>query len=84
MSWMLLIKNKNEIIFIGKLTRFGKSRDINFLLQALVLLDAKYTLKLLSKKSEINYLKTRVKEMGIENRVHLHGQVNFLKFQNTY
>ena len=73
-------KNKNELIFIGKLTRFGKSRGINFLLQALVLLDARYTLKIVgAKKSEINYLKTRVKEMGIENRVHLHGQVNFFE-----
>ena len=73
-------KNKNELIFIGKLTRFGKSRGINFLLEALVLLDAKYTLKIVgAKKSEINYLKTRVKEKGIENRVFLYEHVNFFE-----
>jgi len=73
-------KNKNELIFIGKLTRFGKSRDIDFLLQALDLLDTKYTLKIVgAKKLEINYLKTQIKEMGIENRVYLYKHVNFFE-----
>ena len=64
-------KEKNyEIVFIGKLKRFGESRNIDFLLKGLTFLDTKYTLKIVgADKSEIVDLNEQSKNLGLESRV---------------
>jgi glycosyltransferase involved in cell wall biosynthesis len=68
----------NEIVFIGKLKRFGQSRNVDFLLKALTVLDPKYTLKIVgATDSEFQDLEKESKNLGIENRVKIFRRVNY-------
>ena len=73
-------KKKNEIVFVGKLKRFGKTRNIDFLLKAIKSLDKKYSLKIVgADKSEILDLEKQSKRLGIENRIKIHSRVDYSK-----
>ena len=68
----------NEIVFIGKLKRFGQSRNIDFLLKALTVLDPKYTLKIVgATDSEFQDLEKESKNLGVESRVKIFRRVNY-------
>ena len=71
------VKN-NEIVFIGKLNRFGESRNVDFLLKALKVLDPKYTLKIVGASDlEFEDLEKESKILGVENRVKILKRVNY-------
>jgi glycosyltransferase involved in cell wall biosynthesis len=75
----LVNKEKSyEIVFIGKLKRFGESRNIDFLLKGLTYLDPKYTLKIVgANESEMMDLKEQTKNLGLESRVTILGRVGY-------
>lgn len=76
-------KKQNQIVFLGKLTRFGENRGIDFLLKAIKLVPRKYTLKIVgADTSEIIYLENRIRELGIESRVEVYKHVNFSDVSN--
>ena len=69
--------NENEIIFVGNLKRFKKSRNIEFLLSAFKEVDEKYILKIIgAKESEIALLNNQINNLGIDNRVKILGYLN--------
>ena len=72
-------KEKNyEIVFIGKLKRFGQSRNIEFLLEGLTFLDKRYTLKIVgADESEMVELNEQSKNLGLESRVTILGRVGY-------
>ena len=72
-------KEKNyEIVFIGKLKRFDQSRNIDFLLKGLTLLDERYTLKIVgANESEIVELNEQSKNLGLEGRVKILKRVSY-------
>ncbi len=72
-------KEKNyEIVFIGKLKRFDQSRNIDFLLKGLTLLDERYTLKIVgANESEIVELNEKSKNLGLEGRVKILKRVGY-------
>lgn len=68
----------NEIVFIGKLKRFGESRNVDLLLKALVALDPKYTLKIVGATDlEFKSLEKESKNLGVQNRVTILKRVNY-------
>ena len=73
-------KNDHEIIFVGKLKRFGETRNIDFLLQAIKSLDEKYSLKIVgAEKSEIIELEKQARRLGIEKRIKIYSRVDYSK-----
>ena len=73
-------KNDHEIIFVGKLKRFGETRNIDFLLQAMKSLDEKYSLKIVgAEKSEITELEKQSRKLGIEKRIKIYSRVDYSK-----
>jgi len=72
-----------EIVFIGKLKRFNSSRNIDFLLKGLALLDNKYTLKIVgATKSEVEELKTLAVSLGVESRLKVLETVSYKDVAN--
>ncbi|MDB4249781.1 glycosyltransferase [Acidimicrobiia bacterium] len=68
----------NEIVFIGKLKRFGESRNVNFLLKALAALAPQYTLKIVGATDlESKNLEKESKHLGVENRVKILKRVSY-------
>ena len=62
-------KNKNQIIFVGRFTRFNKSRNLDFLIEAFSKNDLKnFDLKLIGGPNNIaEQLRARIKELSIKN-----------------
>ena len=63
------IKNKNEVIFVGRFTRFNKNRNLDFLIEAFSKDELKtYNLKLIGGPKNIaEQLRNKVKENNVEN-----------------
>jgi len=65
-------KKKNQLIFVGKLTRFGKSRNINFLLQSFTKLDKSYYLKIIgASEIELKSYNQIIRDLQISDRVEI-------------
>ena len=65
-------KKKNQLIFIGKLTRFGKSRNIDFLLQSFSKLDNSYSLKIIgASELELKSYNRIIRDLQISDRVEI-------------
>ena len=63
-------KNNNQIIFVGKLTRFGKSRNIDYLINSFSQLDESYKLKIIgATEPEREKYQKIVGELKIDRRV---------------
>ncbi len=63
------IKNKNEVIFVGRFTRFNKNRNLDFLIEAFSKDELKtFNLKLIGGPKNIaEQLRNKVKENNVEN-----------------
>ena len=73
-------KNKNQIIFVGKLTRFGKSRNIDFLIRAFSKLDNSYKLKIIgATKKEVHVYKNILERLNLSNRIEILEYMNHKK-----
>lgn len=79
-------RNTNDVIFVGRLTRFNDSRNIDFLIKGFSELDSKFTLKIIgASPKEVLIYSNLVKSEGLEERVQIfenmpHQQVaSFLK-----
>lgn len=73
-------KVKNQILFVGKLTRFGKSRNIDFLIRAFSKLDNSYTFKIIgaTKKELIEY-KDTLDKLNLSDRIEVLEYMNHKK-----
>ena len=63
-----MTKNKNEIIFIGKLTRFNESRNIDFIIKSIIKSSNNFKFKIIGaseeEKVKINKLLSSIKSKG--------------------
>ena len=67
-----IIKKKNQLIFVGKLTRFGKSRNIDFLLRSFSKLDNSYYLKIIgASELELKNYNQIIRDLQISDRVEI-------------
>ena len=65
-------KKNNQLIFVGKLTRFGKSRNLNFIINSFSKLDSSYKLKIIgAKKGEEEAFNDLLKDKTIKERVEI-------------
>ena len=73
-------KNKNQIIFVGKLTRFGKSRNIDFLIRAFSKLDNSYKFKIIgATKEEVQFYKNILNKLNLSDRTEILEYMNHKK-----
>ena len=70
-------KNKNEIIFVGSLKRFNKSRNIEFIIESLKKLNLNYVFKIVgASKKEITSLKKLIKNCDIEKNIIFYNRLS--------
>lgn len=73
-------KNKNQIIFVGKLTRFGKTRNIDFLISAFSKLDDSYSFKIIgATKEEVQIYNDILDRLNLSHRVEILEYMNHKK-----
>ena len=70
--------NKNkQLIFVGKLTRFGKSRNLDFIINSFSKLDSSYKLKIIgAKKGEEDSFSDLLKDETIKERIEILPYIN--------
>tara|TARA_B100001029_G_scaffold179240_1_gene188089 strand:- start:44 stop:1168 length:1125 start_codon:yes stop_codon:yes gene_type:complete len=69
-------KNKNEIVFLGRLTRFNDSRNIDFIVDSLLKIKNDYKLKIVgATNQEINTFKKLYKTKFVEEKVTFYNQL---------
>ena len=70
-------KNKNEIVFLGRLTRFNDSRNIDFIVDSLLKIKKDYHLKIVgATNKEINTFKKLFKTKFVQENVAFYNQLN--------
>ena len=73
-------KNKNEIVFVGKLTRFNKSRNIDFIIESLKKLNTNYKLKIVGASSdEIKTLKKLTDNKNIDKNITFYNRLSHIE-----
>lgn len=76
----LFLENYNkhkQLIFVGKLTRFGKSRNLNFIINSFSKLDSSYKLKIIgAKKGEEDSFSDLLKDETIKERIEILPYIN--------
>tara|TARA_Y100000389_G_C17466148_1_gene525765 strand:+ start:4414 stop:5529 length:1116 start_codon:yes stop_codon:yes gene_type:complete len=69
-------KKKNQIVFVGKLTRFGQPRNIEFILKSFSKLNNSYHLKIVgATESELKTYNKIVNDLELSDRIELMGYV---------
>jgi len=70
-------KIKKQIIFVGKLTRFGEERGLKFLISCLLDLENSYSLKIVgASKEEQKIYQNFINQLKLNNRVEILGYEN--------
>ena len=73
-------RNKNEIVFLGKLTRFNDSRNIDFIVDSLLKINKDYTLKIIgATNKEINTFKKLFKTKFVKENITFYNQLTHLE-----
>ena len=65
-------KKNNQLVFVGKLTRFGKSRNLDFIINSFSKLGSSYKLKIIgAKKGEEESFYDLLKDKNIKERIEI-------------
>ena len=70
-------KNTKEIIFVGNLKRFGKSRDLDFIIDSILRIKDGYKLKVVGATlNEITYLNQKYSDSYFDTHVNILGRLS--------
>ena len=70
-------KTKKQILFVGRLTRFGEDRGLYFLINSFSKLDDPYSLKIIgANKDEVVKYKKYVEDLNLSKRVEINEYLN--------
>jgi len=73
-------KKRKQIIFVGRLTRFGEERGIKFIISCFLNLNESYSLKVIgASKEELKIYQDFVNKLKLESRVKIFGYENHKK-----
>lgn len=70
-------KTKKQVIFVGRLTRFGEDRGLYFLINSFLKLDDSYSLKIIgANEDEVMKFKKYVEDLNLSRRVEINEYLN--------
>ncbi len=70
-------KTRKQVIFVGRLTRFGKDRGLYFLINSFSKLDDSYSLKIIgANKDEVVKYKKYIEELDLSKKVEINEYLN--------